>query len=1149
MTGYDRATMPLREGEQVQGWEVEAVIGRGAMATVYRARHRALGTRAALKVLDRVDPTTEQRLLNEGRAQGSVDHPGIVSVLDHVRVGDHTALVLEHVEGGDLRALLAQGPLPSAVALDLFRQVASALAAAHAAGLVHRDLKPSNVLITRAPDGAPVAKVGDFGLVKWGDGDLTATHAMVGTPRYMAPEQMRAARLVDARADVFALGCLLYELVTGRQAFPSDDLVELYTRKISGHYAAPDRLVPDLPAPVVAAIRGALEGAPNRRIQSCEQLLTVLDGAPWAPPAEDTVDGATGIALCPACGAPVEAADCAACGAASTLAGRWRLAEDLSQGPHTRVWRALDLKEARFVTVRALLDPAADPAAVNRFRRGADVACELDHPQVARDLGPAFEEHARLWEVRDHVEGRPLSRVAEARRLSEDEVLAMVLELCSPLAYLAERSPPVVHGGLSPSNVIVGDDGRPVLIDFARARDGGGDASLQDVPDSAPEQWVGEATPASDVFGLGALAVTLLTRRGAHTVTAATRWANTSVRPEVRALIDAMLADAPAARPSIREVAARLRALRRPVPARGSAPLRGAMIGGTGFLMAACASAIPVCAGLFVVVASIEDGGPGEPALGEATPEATLPAGPLPAAMRIPGDDLADHPPPGADCGEPFDVELVVSEGNPPGPYPVFATTCGGRTTLLGRFDAGEVATVRLPGVSRLEIPLASSTHSPWVRAPGPEPIRLQGWLRRGVAQDADGSPLTAATRFPARQSGWARDSAGRPQLDRPREMGDEPWFPADAASPVSLGVPPFEPVAVSDAQGVFRLKLSMVGREPGARLAPLGPIREILVTDSAGPIADAEVTCLGSQDWASIEARTDDRGIARCAAGERAPAWAVVQAPGRVAQVTPLLEGTVGVQLPPARTFHVGCAGPSGDLCTSMVVPPVCAGGRSRSPGICRFVGDHLACQCAPDAERIEHDTYGAVPIGQGDEVWFDLRRVAGRVSGQILDGAQCALELTSRAGPGVATVADADGHYVFPFVPEGEYAVRARCRAPWTEVGRPRVTADAPEVTLAPIAAPEPVQPMTVTAAPEPEPEVERTLSTYAFPSLPQGWSDPQACTLRVTVDPSGRLADAEARLCPEALQPLALEAVGGWRWEPGPETTRETLNVPFR
>src|SRR5689334_2695167 len=120
-TRYDAASMDLPSGRVVQGWEIVRPLGRGAMATVYEVRQAELGTRAALKVLDRLDPATEARLLNEGRAQASLDHPNVVRVLDFVRVDDHAALLLERVDGVDLAQRLAAGPLPADQALTLFR--------------------------------------------------------------------------------------------------------------------------------------------------------------------------------------------------------------------------------------------------------------------------------------------------------------------------------------------------------------------------------------------------------------------------------------------------------------------------------------------------------------------------------------------------------------------------------------------------------------------------------------------------------------------------------------------------------------------------------------------------------------------------------------------------------------------------------------------------------------------------------------------------------------------------------------------------------------------------------------------------------------------------------------------------------------------
>jgi hypothetical protein len=337
--------MHLAPGDRFGSWRVEALLGRGGMAVVYRVRHAELDTVRALKVLTVPSPAVERRLLAEGRAQAALAHPHVVGVVDTLAVGGQLALLMEYVDGPDLAALLARERLALPEALVLFRQIVSGVAAAHARGLIHRDLKLSNVLVATDAQGRRVARVGDFGLVKESALDLTATHALLGTPRSMAPEQMRAARKVDARADLFSLGCVLYELCCGQPPFAGEDLVELYQAKVSGRYPP----LPELAAPVGAAIRGCLQPDPGRRIGDCETLLAVLDGAPWPETeAERTFDELGRDWLCPACDARIDREPCEACGASTQLCGRYQLMERL--GPAS--WRAIDLLEGRWVSVR-----------------------------------------------------------------------------------------------------------------------------------------------------------------------------------------------------------------------------------------------------------------------------------------------------------------------------------------------------------------------------------------------------------------------------------------------------------------------------------------------------------------------------------------------------------------------------------------------------------------------------------------------------------------------------------------------------------------------------------------------------------------------------------------------------------------------------
>ena len=274
-------------GSTIDRFVVEAELGRGGLAVVYRVRHRTLGTHHALKVLTVTQRSVVDRLVQEGVLQARLAHPNIVAVTDVLDVEGAPGLLMEHVDGGTLADLLDRGAPPLDEALRLFRGVLAAVEHAHAQGVIHRDLKPANVLLAPSPAG-PVPKVADFGLAKvlhgetraLDSGPRAATRAGVamGTPNYMAPEQVRDAATVDARADVFALGCVLYELATGRMAFEGPDVLTIYNRTATGSFPPIDALGLALPRAVTDTIRAALQVDPAHRPQSCAALRAILDG-------------------------------------------------------------------------------------------------------------------------------------------------------------------------------------------------------------------------------------------------------------------------------------------------------------------------------------------------------------------------------------------------------------------------------------------------------------------------------------------------------------------------------------------------------------------------------------------------------------------------------------------------------------------------------------------------------------------------------------------------------------------------------------------------------------------------------------------------------------------------------------------------------
>ena len=263
----------IRVGRRIGAYVVEDHLGSGGMGTVYRVRHEGLATAYALKVLHRAG-TLRERLRREGQVQGQLRHPHIVSVTNLIEVDGDPGLVMELVDGPTLRELLVAGPLPEEVADRLGQQIIRAVAAAHRAGLVHRDLKPGNVLLASTDEGLH-AKVTDFGLAKLLHEEDALGSRALGTPAYMSPEQIRNAGAADARSDVFSLGALLFELVTGERAFRGADQAELFDKIRAGDHPPLPAGVPDR---MRAAIEGALDPDPERRIPDAESLLRTWRG-------------------------------------------------------------------------------------------------------------------------------------------------------------------------------------------------------------------------------------------------------------------------------------------------------------------------------------------------------------------------------------------------------------------------------------------------------------------------------------------------------------------------------------------------------------------------------------------------------------------------------------------------------------------------------------------------------------------------------------------------------------------------------------------------------------------------------------------------------------------------------------------------------
>jgi len=290
----EKPAPPLAIGGVVADkYRIDSLLGEGGMGFVFEAQHLQLGHRVALKVLHSsgmADREVTERFLREGRALARLqgEHIARVSDVGTLPTGE-PYLVMEFLEGRDLaRELAARGPLPLAETVDLLAQACEALAEAHVRGIVHRDLKPANLFLAHKLDGEPCVKVLDFGISKVASADdapeenITITSTLVGTPKYMSPEQIQDSRSVDLRTDIWGLGTILYELLTQQRPFAAPTLALVCVKVLHDEVPAPSTLRSDLPPGLDAVVARCLKKDPAERWANVRELVEAL--APFGPP-------------------------------------------------------------------------------------------------------------------------------------------------------------------------------------------------------------------------------------------------------------------------------------------------------------------------------------------------------------------------------------------------------------------------------------------------------------------------------------------------------------------------------------------------------------------------------------------------------------------------------------------------------------------------------------------------------------------------------------------------------------------------------------------------------------------------------------------------------------------------------------------------
>lgn len=339
-------------------YRIDREIASGGQGTVFEATHIRLRQKVAIKFLHahraQVGQRTE-RLFREARAAFRVRSEHVARVIDVDTIDGASFIVMEYLRGIDLKTLIeTRGPLPCREAVDLWLQACEGVAEAHDLGIVHRDLKPSNLFLAERADGAPVVKVLDFGLSKsigtssgpQEDLDLTEPLVLLGSPRYMSPEQARDPRQADERSDIWSLGLILHELLTGRPAFRARTKADVLALVLLKNPTPVSLLRPDLPPGIERVILRCLQKAPEHRFTSVRHLMQEL--APFAVGSAPAASRAIAVEQRPRGTRPLSLAIGAALLGAAVLVG-WRV--------HVRGVRSAFATDAGRTTVATLPAP------------------------------------------------------------------------------------------------------------------------------------------------------------------------------------------------------------------------------------------------------------------------------------------------------------------------------------------------------------------------------------------------------------------------------------------------------------------------------------------------------------------------------------------------------------------------------------------------------------------------------------------------------------------------------------------------------------------------------------------------------------------------------------------------------------------------
>lgn len=492
-------------GRQLGNFRIERVIGRGGMAQVYQGWDVKLKRPVAVKVVDaryRDDPSYAQRFVREAQTVAAWRQENIVQVYFADEEDGLYYFAMEYIDGQSLDELLAEYQaegrlMPQGEVLRLGRAVARALDHAHRRGVIHRDVKPANVLV--AADGRVVLT--DFGLAM--DVELGSQGEVFGSSHYIAPEQARSSAAALPQSDLYSLGVILFEMLTGSVPFDDPSPTSVALQHVTLPPPSPRALNPDLGVEVESVLLQALAKSPADRYQTGAELIAALEAAllndrtaPRNGPAAAAEDSLLGQQL-----------------------DEYRLDAMLGRGGMARIYRGLDVRLKRHVAIKVIDTPfRADPGYVLRFEREAQAIAQLEYPHIVR-LYRYGEANDVLYMAMQYIEGTDLRALLAAYRrdgepIPPDEACRIVRDICLALDFAHGKG--VIHRDVKPSNIMLDRGGRAILTDFGLALltdIGTRGEVLGSLHYVAPEQAISSAgaVPQSDLYSVGVILYEMFT--------------------------------------------------------------------------------------------------------------------------------------------------------------------------------------------------------------------------------------------------------------------------------------------------------------------------------------------------------------------------------------------------------------------------------------------------------------------------------------------------------------------------------------------------------------------------------------------------------------------------------------------------------------